>query len=252
MASVCVCDSWICYMAHWYLWHDSLMYVIWLIDMCVMFYLQRVEHQPRYLHGVCVCVCATLGYVTWRIDICDMTHWSMWHDSLICVMWLILKKWNTSRAIYMASVCVRVWHMDIWHDALIHVTWLADICDALLHWYIGQLIPREVNTSRAISRRVCVCDSYMCDMTPGYMWHDSLIYVTWLIPREWNTSRAIYTASVCVCVTWRIDICDMAHWHMWRDSFVGSGTPAALFLWRLGLSCSCYWCKMLWCVQLYM
>jgi len=46
------------------------------------------------------------------MHMCDMTHWYVWHDSLICVTWLIH---------------MTLWH--VWHDPLICVTWLIHICD---------------------------------------------------------------------------------------------------------------------------
>ena len=49
------------HVTHWYVWCDSLICVIWLIDTCVM--------------GL--------------IDTCDVTHWYVSCDSLIRVMWLI-------------------------------------------------------------------------------------------------------------------------------------------------------------------
>ena len=39
-------------------------------------------------------------------------------------------------------------------------------------------------------------NSYTWDMTHSYVWHDSLI-----------------------CVTWLIDMCDITHWYVWNDSF---------------------------------
>jgi len=61
--------------------------------------------------------------VTWPIDMCDMTHWYVWHDSLIRVTWLI-------------DTCDMT-HWYVWHDSLICVTWLIDMCD-MTHWYVWQ------------------------------------------------------------------------------------------------------------------
>jgi len=73
-----------------HVWHDTWIYVAWLIDICDVTHSQGVEHQPRYLHGECVCMC-------------DMTHWYVWHGSLTHVTWLIRREWNTSRAIFVAT-----------------------------------------------------------------------------------------------------------------------------------------------------
>ena len=142
---------------------------------------------------------------------CDMTHSYAWHDSFICVTWLI-------------HTCDMT-HSYVWHDSF--------ICD-MTHSYMSQ----EAFT--------CVTWLvYMCDMTHSYAWHDSFICVTWLI-NMWRDSF-IYVIrrnhmcdvtslwldlSMCssrkssrvfllmiflwhdsfICVTWLI--------HMWRDSFI--------------------------------
>jgi len=77
--------------------------------------------------------------VTWLIPMCDMTHTYVWHDSYICVTWLI----------HMCDMT----HTYVWHDSY--------MCD-MTHTYVWH-------------------DSYMCDMTHTYVWHDSYICVTWLI-----------------------------------------------------------------------
>jgi len=74
--------------------------------------------------------------MTWLIHVCDMTHTYVWHDSFICVTWNI----------HMCDMT----HSSVWHDSFVQVTQVT--------WLI--------------------C---MCDMTHSYVWHDSFIYVTWLI-----------------------------------------------------------------------
>jgi len=69
--------------------------------------------------------------VTWLIHVCDMTHSYVWHDSFICVTWLV-------------HVCDMT-RSYVWHHSFIRVTWLI----------------------------------HMCDMTHSYVWHDSFIRVTW-------------------------------------------------------------------------
>jgi len=62
----------------------------------------------------------------------------VWHDSLICVIWLIHM---TDGSVY---ECARIRHLYVWHDSLICVTWLIHMCD--------------------------MTHSYMCDMTPSHAW----------------------------------------------------------------------------------
>jgi len=79
------------------MWHDSFIYVTWLIHICDMTY--------SYMWH------ASFIYVTWLIHICDMTHLYMWHDSFIYVTWLIHTYDMT--------------HSYMWHDSFIYVTWLS-------------------------------------------------------------------------------------------------------------------------------
>jgi len=81
---------------HSYVWHDSFIYVTWLIHMCDM-------TRSYVWHDSFI-------YVTWLIHMCDMTHSYLWHDSSIYVTWLI-------------HICATIrWHRDssIYVTCLIH------------------------------------------------------------------------------------------------------------------------------------
>ena len=73
------------------------------------------------------------------VDMCDMSRSYAWHDSLICVTWLI-------------DVCIMthryVWHDSLtcaWHDSLTCVTWLIDVRD-MTHWFVWHVT--RMNESR--------------------------------------------------------------------------------------------------------
>ena len=83
--------------------------------------------------------------VTWLIHMCDMTHSYVWHDSFICVTWLI----------HMYDMT----HSYAWRDSFICVTWLIQ----------------------------------MCDMTLSYVWHNSFMCV-------WHDSHSIWKPP-CPCPT---------------------------------------------------
>ena len=84
-----------------------------------------------------------------------MTHSYVWHDTFICVTWLI----------HMCDMT----HSYVWHDTFICVTWLIHICD-MTHSYVWH------------DSFICVTwHIHMCDMTHSYVWHDAFICVTWLI-----------------------------------------------------------------------
>jgi len=127
--------------------------------------------------------------VTWRIHMCDMTHshvkclysyivdniidtggrWHMCDMTHSCVIWLNHNMWHDS------FVCV-IWLINMWHDSFIREVALF-ICSwqSYLHWWPCVTCVTWLN--------------HMCDVThPSFVWHDSfvcviwLIYVTWLIP----------------------------------------------------------------------
>jgi len=70
----------------------------------------------------------------------------------------------------------------------------------------------------------------VCDMTHLFVWHDSLIRVTYL----WHDSliRVTWLAHACdmtnsfvwhdslICVTWLTQTCDMTHSCVWHDSLI--------------------------------
>jgi len=65
-------------------------------------------------------------YVPWLIHMCDMTHWYVWHDTLICVTWLI-------------DMCDMT-HSYVWHDSFMCV-----MTDSYVPW------PLHMSSSQFIS-----------------------------------------------------------------------------------------------------
>jgi len=170
--------------------------------------------------------------VTRLIHMCDITPLFVWHDSFICVTWLIhvWKKsllggvWCWSVLLSLADDC---WECErVMH---IRVTWLIRMC-AMTHSYVRHdsfvCVPWRIHT---------------CDMTHSYVWHDSFICATWLIHMcDMNHSYVFCNSFICVpwlihmcsvtrsyvchdsfvCVTWLIHTCDMTHPYVWHDSFL--------------------------------
>jgi len=110
---------------------------------------------------------------------CDMIHLFMWHDSFICVTWLI-------------HMCDRT-HLYVWQDSFICVTWLIHMYDIYMcdrtHSYVWHdsfiNVTRLVHTSR-VSFKFDMThsdvtwlihkwhDSFRCDQTHSYVWHNSI------------------------------------------------------------------------------
>ena len=59
----------------------------------------------------------------------------------------------------------------------------------------------------------------VCEMTHLYMWHDTLMYVTWLI-YIYNVTHGCTWYDSFIHMTRRIDIRDMTHSHIWRDLLI--------------------------------
>jgi len=185
-----------CDVIYWYAWHDSQMYMPWLI-LCVT----RLYTFARY------------HWYVWY----DMAHWYAWHGSVTYMTWL-----TNIRAVThslcdtfphrreMSLICV-TWH-DIthwyaWRDSVTYMTWLTNIravthslCDTTPH-------PREISL-------ICVTwhDKLIDtrDMTHCHACHDSLTYVQCL---PFCVTR-LHTLARCHWYVWH----DMAHKYAWHDS----------------------------------
>jgi len=114
--------------------------------------------------------------VPWLINMCDMTHAYVWHDSCICATWLI-------------HICDMT-HSYVWHDSFVCLTWLIHVCDMrLIHMYDMRLIHTCDMTHSFVSHshrgeRDVVYVTWlidMCDMVHSYVWHDAFICETWRI-----------------------------------------------------------------------
>jgi len=146
------CATWLMHVWHDWFWLAGLTSEVRVCDM---------THSYMW-HDSFICV-------TWLIHMCDMTHSYVWHDSFICVTWLI-HAWKASFVCDMRHVthlsCVTC-PIPMWHDSLWHSVW-HDSCD--LHMWHDSFNMTHHKWH----------DSFN-------MWHDSS-YVTWLI--------------VTFCVTW--------------------------------------------------
>ena len=133
--------------------------------------------------------------VTWLIRMCDMTHSYVGHDSFICVTWLMLTRDTTPS--------------NVWYDSFVCVTWPTHMCVTWL--------------------------THMCDMTHGA--GDSTVvsvgllnlthrhshsYVTHVSQScQPLTKRELYDEKLedATCVTWLTHMRDMtdSHWchYLW-------------------------------------
>ena len=106
-----------------------------------------------------------------------MTHSFVWHDSFICVTWLI----------HMCDMT----HSYVWHDSFICVTWLIHMCD-MTHSYVWHdsftcYVPAWQNSLTSTSKDLCVL-SYIriCD----------LLHV-WIYKAHTNSYNVVSFMDVC-------------------------------------------------------
>ena len=123
------------------------------------------------------------------IDICDMTHSHLWHDSLTCVTWLT-HMCNTT-------------HLFELYDSTIHVTYLIHRC-AMTPSYV-----RHHSLMRGWQRKASsfsLIDNLMsfeyvswpihkCCRTHEHIWNDSIVPYS---VTSWQWCRASTFTSVCV------------------------------------------------------
>jgi len=112
----------------------------------------------------------------------------VWHDSFICVTWLI----------HMCGMT----HSYVWHDSFTCVTWLIHMCD-MTHSYAtsgncgSTCLPTERGDGGGSFLHTCV-------MTNSHVWHD-YSHVTWLI-HMCDMTRSYVWRDSFTCVTWHIHI----------------------------------------------
>jgi len=135
-------------------------------------------------HDSCVCV-------TWLLCVWDMTPVCVWYDSCVCVTWLLC-------VCDMTPVCV-------WHDSCVCVIWLLCVCDMtpVCVWYDPLTLENDVYVSNDVHVFMHTCAHQNGVVTPA--WHESFITVAWLTQSS-------------MCVAWLIVyVCGMPHLHVWHD-----------------------------------
>jgi len=133
------------------------------------------------------------------------------HRRICCVTHL----WH-----FMQAICQQ---SNVWHDSFICVTWLIHTCDLTHSIYVTWHIHTYewVGTDKFVVSHTCgtLCRPYVniqrCDMTHSYVWHDSFICMIWLI-HMCDTTHSYAWHDSFICVTWPIHTCEMTQSYIWN------------------------------------
>jgi len=194
-------------------------------------------------------------WVTWLIHMCAMTHSYVWHDSLVPVWhYSITRNRQSKRRGFHHHICVTLLNYSVMQCDAEPVLC---ICVYIYTYMCSMTQPKQRGFHS--HHKCASWLIHMCDTTHSYMWHDSFIWVTWLTYQchtVWCRAQSIHMhihiyiyTYVCVfhdsitrnrqskrrsfhliiiisvqddafiCVTWLIHMCDKTHSYMWHDSF---------------------------------
>jgi len=149
-------------------------------------------------------------HILWLIHMCDMTRSYVWHDSFICVTWLIcvMNVWRVSfKCIYVrTSQMCGVIHSNMY-------TWAHHKCGVLS--YIYELTLRGTWTRP----KYVTWFIQMCDVIYSNVWRNLFKCVTWYI-QMCDTIHSKVWRDLFKCETWFIQICDVDLVYVWRDSCI--------------------------------
>jgi len=146
--------------------------------------------------------------VTWLIHLCDMTHSSVWHDSFICVTWLNVQ-------VLGGTIVNTLTPSFGGHDSFILETWLISLCDmtqcagswgydSQQRWWCSDCVwksaRRQVGVCMSICMNVCTC-----------IWVYIPMYMKVCMCAR-NGARIVYenlrdVKSVCLCLYMNVSTC---------------------------------------------
>ena len=142
----------------------------------------------RFIHTCDV----THSYV-WRV----MAHSYMWHDSFICVTWLIL-------------MCDMT-HSYIWDDALICATWLLRVDPYQMYANTLQHSATHLNTLQLTATR---------HNTLQRVWRDSIKYAQTQIHLSTSSATRIHLSASLPPICVYHPTCCTTHWYVQPDLFI--------------------------------
>jgi len=126
----------------------------------------------------------------------------VWHDSFICVTWLM----------YMCGMA----HSCVWHDSFLRVTWLIHVCD-MTHSYVWHNSVINVTWLIYMYGTTHSCIWNVCEMTRATK--SGAIYICKSHVTHMNVSCHPYEWVMSHTCIWN-DSCDTTQSYVWRISFM--------------------------------
>ena len=164
-----------------------------------------VTQVPSYVwHDSFICV-------TWLIQMCDMTHSYVWRDSLIRVTWL---PWYVTWSLICVTCHIPtcdMTHWYVWHVSFIRVT-------LRMTWLIYNVWHDSSNLHRLNQPLSHISMNHVSvTQVPTFMpnvWHGKFMCVTWLIHNEWHDALKLYEVNrprLLMGMSLLIPICNLIH-----------------------------------------
>jgi len=201
--------------------------------------------QKETKAAICTTTTKHLIRVPWLINVCDMTHEWVWHDSFMCVSfkcvtWLV----HVRDITHLYATCLRhvsfdMTHSNMRHDSFTRVRWLIHTCDmthsytcaltySYIGWHVSLICMMWVFWCVAVCCSVLQCVGLTYRLT-CMMWVFILIdshasYVIHVNVSYWHVSL--------ICMMWVFILTD---WHVWCECF----TRTCATMWGIALKCEC-------------
>jgi len=234
-----------CGMTHSYLWHASSVCVVEYQDFTTWdklylgfmenFWFRYVKATP-YTWSICLVHDLYVSHhplicLSWPLNMSDLTHSYVCHNSFTCVRWTIHLYLECMESFWLVYRDISLWKITV------------HICD-MTHSYVLGVYENPL---------VSVCHANTCDMPHLYIWHDLFMYVTWPMYMSDMTHSYVWEDSFVyiwgvwkasdlgmpsqflwhdksIFLTWPIYVSDMTHQYDWHDS-------SMCLTWRIHYMC---------------
>ena len=129
---------------------------------------------------------------------CDMTHSYVWHDSIICVTWLIHMcdmthsyvwhgKFTCQIHVWHGSFTCVTWQIHVWHGSFTCATCQIHVWHGSFTYVTRLICTRDMahSNARELLHRHLRCLVHRCGTTHSYVWHVYRSYFMYISLFSW-------------------------------------------------------------------